>query len=155
MAILAQKDSEIEVRLQKLPVNNEHDSKAYFDEYAPIGKKDKSTKSVARFILPGDCAHAIEITLKKGFVIGDGGLAVRLWDKKSSKLFHERTLFCSIAGGGQKTLNADKIYFVKSIPEWLLAEEGKDDSPITFYVLRPDEPPFEASKVRLLELVLS
>lgn len=130
MAILGNQESRIEVRLQKVPVTN-NDSPSYFEEHAPIGRKDNLTKAVTRYILPENCTYTIVITLKKGFEYRDGGLAVRLWDQ-NTKLFHERTLINSHGRGGKKVLDSEKTYYVRFIPQ----EGQENNSPNTFYVLR-------------------
>lgn len=137
MAILGKKGSQIEVRLQKVlavVANNAHAPASYFDEYAQIGRKDTSTDAVARYILPGDCTYMIAITLKTGFVYGDGGLAVRLWDKKNNKFFHERTLINSLGRSSKTALVGEKSYHIKFVPH---SQEGEENVPVAFYVLCP------------------
>ena len=101
MAILGNEDAQIEVRLRKLPIGNTMIHPSYLTEYAQADKPDNMPQKVNRYIVPEGGAYGIEIILKKGFVHGKyDGLAVILHDKKTQKVFHERTLISSLVKSG-------------------------------------------------------
>lgn len=71
MAILGKPGSQIEARLEKLPINAE--SPTYFDQYAPIDEREILTDSITRYIVPEDQAYAINIIFKQRFIAGSHG----------------------------------------------------------------------------------
>jgi hypothetical protein len=135
MAILGEEDAEIEVLLRKLPAAG---PPSYLTEYAQTNKPDNMPQKVNRYIVPEGGAYGIEIILKKGFVSGKyDGLTVRLHDKRTQKVFHERTLISSLVKSGKRSYDHDKKFSITSIPQ--LSFDGNDDgsSRITFYRLCP------------------
>jgi hypothetical protein len=90
MAILGKENSQIEIRLYKLPLNGL--KAVYFDEYAHLSKRDQSVDEVTRYIVPEDTSYGIEVIFKAGYVHGkyNGGHFLTLRDAASgAKIYKE------------------------------------------------------------------
>ncbi|KUJ20091.1 uncharacterized protein LY89DRAFT_779943 [Mollisia scopiformis] len=136
MAILGKSTSQIEVRLEKLPINGEHPT--YFDEYAPIGDREALTDTITRYIVPEDQAYAIKIIFKEGYVSGkfDGGFGVIVHEKATGTDIFRQQL---VGDSNSEDPSKDVIYPVASIPSAVVDGVVKQNVQLAFHQLSPDE----------------
>lgn len=76
----------IRFRPQKLPTNPGEEP-SYIGKYIQLTPQENTAKKPIQYFKPEDIMYAIEITLKNDYVQGkyDGGLRIRLHDKKNTK----------------------------------------------------------------------
>ncbi|CZR59022.1 uncharacterized protein PAC_08914 [Phialocephala subalpina] len=136
MTILGKSKDQIEVRLEKLPINEANPT--YFDEYAPLDQRDTLTDTVTRYIVPEDQTYAIKILFKKGFVLGkfDGGFSVLIKEKATGTQIYARQF---AFGDESYSTDSDTIYRVTAIPSAVVDGVVKQHVQLAFHHLSPDE----------------
>ncbi|KAJ8068377.1 hypothetical protein OCU04_003939 [Sclerotinia nivalis] len=89
-ACLGESYERFSVRLRTFPMLPDTSKQKYFDEYMEVGKKDRETGELTRFIVSNDEAFGLEITLKQGFNHGYYGVMIKLSDVHSGSLIWQK-----------------------------------------------------------------
>ncbi|KAF7865790.1 hypothetical protein EAF04_005955 [Stromatinia cepivora] len=90
-ACLGESYDRFSVRLRTFPMISDTSKQKYLDEFMEVGKKDRETGELTRFIVSNDEAFGLEITLKQGFNHGYyDGVMIKLSDVHSGSLIWQK-----------------------------------------------------------------
>lgn len=151
MAIFGPGNSQIEVRVIKLPGNPDDLTKpVYFDEYAPLGDLKIPEKTITRCIIPEDVNYGIEVRFKAGFQHREFNnvIRLRLKDKTSKATLYDQAVH-RLRKSTQ--FSKDTTFFITTLPDIVVDGKKMMDVKLTFNDLLPGKS-HQIMKITLTDL---